>query len=863
MIEHTIRYMVLRDQRTREESASLVSLAPRTDGALQLSGLPGIATGAVIQLPAPFNTDLPAPFRTDLSGVVCGKDRTTYSTDTDEGRLIIAQCACGDYEVISAPSDAGQMAGFKLPRGLLVLDGQLLVADSGNSRVLVLGLPSLRKHGEWTTALQTPACLAADRAGRVYVLDTGKKQVLRFSGSGEIDKSFTVDVTDAVCIAIDARDSLYVSDATSIRRFDTGEIVLDDLTLPTTTLKPRAMAAHGTRLYVADAESGFIWAYETSKKTWLGALASYRGPVAALAIDESGALYVKPGADDTVYRLDADAARVRSGSLSLGTLNAPVPVDAGEGEIWERLWIEADIPAETEVVLEVAVSNDSSAPLSELVWKTSPSLDVLLRTLVDSSAARYLWLRITLKSLDGRSTPTLLQVQGATAAPSYLDYLPAIYRRDDAATGFLERWLALFRSELGDWERALEELPRQFDAHTVAEADIGNLAAWIALELPGRLDAPEQRQLLADAPALYRRRGTPAGIREIVRRNLGATIHIFEAFRERHVWQLGEGAGLGLGTALAAGTPDGLIVPGDTYADIALAGLRGDYYQGTKFEILRYTRLDPVVNFAWGEFSPFQITPLPNATFVPGQETFPANIFSVRWSGQVRPRYDETYTFRTKTDDGVRLWVGGRLIIDNWTDHGLTEDAGQIKLETGRWYPIVLEFYENAGWASIDMRWSSASQRSEIVPQECLYSVLDATAEFATVDSGGCGLLEVGQAVVGEGRPQAAEDFGAPLADDYAHLFTVVVAAAQVPFESQRQALRDLIEAERPAHTDFSLCLVEPRMRVGVQARLGIDSIVAGAGPAMRLGEVELGSDSYLGGDSMASQPSVQDAAHG
>jgi hypothetical protein len=75
-----------------------------------------------------------------------------------------------------------------------------------------------------------------------------------------------------------------------------------------------------------------------------------------------------------------------------------------------------------------------------------------------------------------------------------------------------------------------------------------------------------------------------------------------------------------------------------------------------------------------------------------------------------------------------------------------------------------------------------------------------------------------------------------------------MVPAAQVPLAAQRQALRDLIEAEKPAHTDFQLCLVEPRMRVGVQARVGIDSIVAGPVPAMRLGTGEPGGDSSLGG---------------
>ena len=435
------------------------------------------------------------------------------------------------------------------------------------------------------------------------------------------------------------------------------------------------MAARGARLYVADAESGFVWACDTLTRSWLGPVQTYRGPVAALAIDDMGALYIKPGSDDTVYRLDADAARVESGTLLAG------PLDAGEGDVWERVWVEAEIPVETSVFLEVAASNDGSTPMGNLVWKLSPSLDVLLRTLVDGEEARFVWLRITLESHGGRASPQLLQVQASTAQPSYMDYLPAIYRRDDAATGFLERWLALFRSELGDWDRALDELPRQFDARTVAEADIGKLAAWVALELPARMGVPEQRQLLADAPVLYRQRGTPAGLRQLARRYLGTTIHIFEAFRERRVWQLGEGLGLGLDTALAAGTPDGMIVPGYTYADRRLAGLRGDYYEGTKFEILRYTRVDQTINFKWTDQSPL--------AGVPSQERFPSDYFSVRWSGQVRPRYAETYTFRTTSDDGVRLWVGGKKIIDNWTGsrgyHGCRPDqAGERALVSDR-----------------------------------------------------------------------------------------------------------------------------------------------------------------------------------
>jgi hypothetical protein len=40
--------------------------------------------------------------------------------------------------------------------------------------------------------------------------------------------------------------------------------------------------------------------------------------------------------------------------------------------------------------------------------------------------------------------------------------------------------------------------------------------------------------------------------------------------------------------------------------------------------------------------------------------------FAVVWTGKVLPRYSETYSFTSTTDDGVRVWVNGKLIIDQW-----------------------------------------------------------------------------------------------------------------------------------------------------------------------------------------------------
>jgi glucose/arabinose dehydrogenase/regulation of enolase protein 1 (concanavalin A-like superfamily) len=137
-------------------------------------------------------------------------------------------------------------------------------------------------------------------------------------------------------------------------------------------------------------------------------------------------------------------------------------------------------------------------------------------------------------------------------------------------------------------------------------------------------------------------------------------------------------------------------------------GLRGEYYDNIDFTALMITRVDATVNFDWGGGSP--------------GVSIGANTFSVRWTGQVQPLYSQTYTFYTTSDDGVRLWVNGQLIVDNWTDHAATENNGTITLVAGQRYDIKLEYYERNGQAVIKLAWSSPSQAKEIIPTSRLFS---------------------------------------------------------------------------------------------------------------------------------------------
>ena len=105
----------------------------------------------------------------------------------------------------------------------------------------------------------------------------------------------------------------------------------------------------------------------------------------------------------------------------------------------------------------------------------------------------------------------------------------------------------------------------------------------------------------------------------------------------------------------------------------------------------------------------------------------PTDNFSVRWTGQVKPAYSQEYTFYTQADDGTRLWVNGKLLVDDWTNHATREKSGKITLEAGKKYDIKLEYFENGGKAVCKLLWSSGSQSKQVIPKANLY-VTSATA---------------------------------------------------------------------------------------------------------------------------------------
>jgi len=96
--------------------------------------------------------------------------------------------------------------------------------------------------------------------------------------------------------------------------------------------------------------------------------------------------------------------------------------------------------------------------------------------------------------------------------------------------------------------------------------------------------------------------------------------------------------------------------------------------------------------------------------------------FTVRWTGAAQPQFSETYTFYTTADDGVRLYLNGQLLIDDWIDKtAATTRSNSIALAAQQLYNVELDYYQKTNNASVTLAWSSPSTPRAVVPQAQLY----------------------------------------------------------------------------------------------------------------------------------------------
>ncbi len=151
---------------------------------------------------------------------------------------------------------------------------------------------------------------------------------------------------------------------------------------------------------------------------------------------------------------------------------------------------------------------------------------------------------------------------------------------------------------------------------------------------------------------------------------------------------------------------------------VDLPGLSGNYYDyvGTTFiphadpfgdGEFKFTRIDPSVDFHWAAGSP--------NTSLLGDD-----MFAVRWEGWVQSPVSGIVNFQVHSDDGTRLQIGNQN-SEEWIICGDCYNYLAVAMEAGKWYPVLLEFFEDGGTAQIQFQWKLPGENNYVsVPQDYL-----------------------------------------------------------------------------------------------------------------------------------------------
>jgi len=136
-------------------------------------------------------------------------------------------------------------------------------------------------------------------------------------------------------------------------------------------------------------------------------------------------------------------------------------------------------------------------------------------------------------------------------------------------------------------------------------------------------------------------------------------------------------------------------------------------------------RIDPQIHFNWVRNSP--------------GKPISEDHFTATWTGFIQPDFSEEYQFSAVADDGMRLYIDDKLVLDMWqqAEEGTQSEAmregegttleGKIRLRKGQKYSIRVEYREDVQNASISLSWQSRSLPREVIPQKNLFSLKENT----------------------------------------------------------------------------------------------------------------------------------------
>jgi len=174
-------------------------------------------------------------------------------------------------------------------------------------------------------------------------------------------------------------------------------------------------------------------------------------------------------------------------------------------------------------------------------------------------------------------------------------------------------------------------------------------------------------------------------------------------------------------------------------------GLLGEYFDNSHFQGKpAFARVDSIVDFNFGEKSP-------------DPRIANAKDFSVRWTGTFVPQLNGLYRLAIASDDGSRLYLDDKLVVDDWGQHPETQRSCEVQLEAGKAYNVRIEYNQTGGNASMHFGWQNPNDNTK-APTIASAVAVAKNADVAIVCVGNTASLESEGADVADFKMAGPQD---------------------------------------------------------------------------------------------------------
>ena len=446
---------------------------------------------------------------------------------------------------------------IQYPLSIAITADTVYIGDGGaEGRIFAFALVNWQLR--WCINTGFPAVdLAVNEEGKLFALNAGERRVFIFNTGGGLIEKIILDGSDRDLTALTvSRDGmLYSFDRHSNKLLSvdlgSGEINYNLLAFN----REFAGLAVDTQGSIFIGSSSGICKYDQSGK-FTGEIIAYTGTVKGLAVDGRDKLFVLGAVEVTRLTKRTVLARPEVGRLPKGVYFSKAFDSAAPGTRWHKFVLDTEIPENTQIKVSYLIAEHNSVDdyitqgsavdeeeldkivthLNGLNWSQpliNPGDALVLKgesSSDESSQGRYLWLRIELTGNEADS-PVLRSIRVYLPRSSYLRYLPAVYQEDDSSRYFLERFLSLFETFFSKLEDKTYHVTSLFDPAAVPGEFLHRLAAWLGIVVDENWSEEKLRLLIKKAMDLYRKRGTCAGIEEMIELYTGIKPYIIEHFK--------------------------------------------------------------------------------------------------------------------------------------------------------------------------------------------------------------------------------------------------------------------------------------------------------------------------------------------